>query len=135
MKNIKKISALALVIIGCISFLYMRFTRNDKSLSSNQQKLESENKKVQLGDFPINENGETYGISIITEDGEYIDPDLIEAIGEDNVEGYVKFEDIYGHDNEYNYKNPDRISVPLYESDGTTVIGEFMIENRNIMER
>ena len=146
MKKIKRVNILTLVTIVCISLLYANTARNDESSRLHQQakeeKIQSQNtgeadiaEDIEREHFPTNENGETYGTSIITEDGEYIDPDLIEAIGKDNVEGYVRYEDVFGHDNEYEHKKPKKISIPLYEVDGTTVIGEFIIENRNTMER
>ncbi|MGL4914175.1 MAG: hypothetical protein ACRC3Y_17265 [Romboutsia sp.] len=82
------------------------------------------------GYFKTNLNGETYGTFINKNNGEIMDPDLIEAIGDGDVEGYVRSEDVFGHDNTYDSENPNKkISIPLYEVDGATVIGEFTIDN------
>lgn len=150
-KRISIVIGLSLLIVATIikvkGFQYsgidkIAILKTEDIKEVNEEKMQSQNtgksdaiKDTERGHFPTNKNGETYSSTIITEDGEYIDPDLIEAIGEDNVEGYVRYEDIFGHDNEYSYKNPEKISIPLYETDGTTVIGEFIVENKNIMER
>ncbi|MGL4914176.1 MAG: hypothetical protein ACRC3Y_17270 [Romboutsia sp.] len=143
MKNIKKISASILVAVVCVALLCVitnEYSKSNQQVPENQDvsgKLEEDKAQLQdtKGDyFPTNENGETYGTSVLTEDGEYVDPDLIEAIGDGDVEGYVRSEDVFGHDNTYDPKNPNKkISIPLYEVDGFTVIGEFIIENRDTM--
>lgn len=77
-----------------------------------------------------NENGEIYG-------SEYelllygIQPDLVSAIGVDGTEGYVKEADINAVPQtleealEY---TPTAYEVPLYEEDGETVIGTFIVD-------
>ena len=83
---------------------------------------------------PTNENGEVYGSEIFLE-AIGVKADLISAIGENGVEGYVKATDLDGPA----AKNPteavkqvraNRI-IPLYESDGETVIGSFIIQNED----
>lgn len=88
--------------------------------------------------YPTNENGQTYGIDNDTGKS----PDLIAAIGENEVEGYVKQEDLLTEGDfintldealDYDKKRAALAeqgkyeAVPLYESDGETVIGEFRI--------
>ncbi|MGL5346126.1 MAG: hypothetical protein ACRDA3_02140 [Peptostreptococcaceae bacterium] len=138
-----------LIVVTIIKVIGFQYSGVDKKViletedikKANEEKTQSQNtsksdsiKDAEKDNFPVNANGETYGTSIYTEDGEYIDPDLIETIGEDNVEGYVKYEDVFGHTNEYDYKNLKK-SIPLYEVDGTTVIGEFIIEDRDTIGR
>ena len=96
--------------------------------------------------YQVNENGQTYGgldpFSTIPQES----PQLVAAIGLDGTEGYVYAEDLDGDQP----KNPDEALVymenlrqraaeaarsneeysryiPLYDSDGITVIGEFGI--------
>jgi hypothetical protein len=97
--------------------------------------------------YPVNENGLTYGsaadaISIETE------PDLISAVGVDGVEGYVYSKDLQGEmpktpeeavtitkalEEKLSTANPNEPviirTIPLYDVDGKTVIGEFAITN------
>jgi len=83
--------------------------------------------------YPKNANGQTYGSAALapTPDQE---PDLISAVGEDDVQGYLRSEDI-NQDlpktpqeavsyMEKHKNDPDRL-IPLYASDGKTVIGAF----------
>lgn len=81
----------------------------------------------------INENGDVYGSEIFL-DAIGVKADLISAIGENGVEGYVKATDLNGPDP----KTPAEAvqqqvrvnrTIPLYESDGETVIGSFVIQN------
>lgn len=85
--------------------------------------------------YPRNENGDTYGSAFHARTNEE-KPDLIEAIGEDSVTGYIRKKDLDGNmpktpeeatalKNKQQVKNPRQI--PLYEKDGKTVIGTFMV--------
>ena len=74
--------------------------------------------------YPVNENGETYGTLaegtlplFPIENIEQYErlPDLIAAVSSNGREGYVRKKDLYeGGD-----------AIPVYEQDGTTVIGTF----------
>lgn len=92
------------------------------------------------GYFNINKNGQTYGTYITDEIGNLIqEPDLMEAVGENNIEGYVKRIDLYDEQNtpntpeefitmqKLNTNNKIRV-IPLYEKDGETIIDEYHIE-------
>ncbi|WMJ77477.1 MULTISPECIES: hypothetical protein [unclassified Sedimentibacter] len=76
-----------------------------------------------------NENGQTYGLE--SEDS----PDLIAAQGIDGTYGYILSNDLYGPEfstpeeavNWQEKHNGKRV-IPLYASDGKTVIGEFKLE-------
>lgn len=83
--------------------------------------------------YPKNENGDTYGSAFHASTNEE-KPDLIEAIGEDGVTGYIRKKDLDGDMpktpeeatalmNKQQVKGPRQI--PLYEKDGKTVIGTF----------
>ena len=80
--------------------------------------------------YAVNSRGETYGSSL----SEYaigVEPDLISAIGTNGIEGYVKADDLsptYSSTEEaieQNGKNGDIRTIPLYDVDGTTILGEF----------
>ena len=91
------------------------------------------------GYFETNNNGETYGTYIDKGDGEWEEPDLIEAVGLNNIEGYVRKVDLYDEENQPN--NPEEAIAymkkrekegprinPVYKKDGKTVIGEYRID-------
>lgn len=82
-----------------------------------------------------NKNGEVYGSELyLNEIG--IEPDLINALGEDGVVGYVKRADLdaLSIDNpmeveSYESNKPIYRTIPLYECDGETEIGVFVVNN------
>ena len=84
---------------------------------------------VEATQYPVNE---TYGQGPFPA-GKDQEPDLIKAIGENGVVGYIKQSDVtpsFSSPEEAiaNQKEIERIgyqSIPLYELDGTTVIGEY----------
>ncbi|WP_429842377.1 hypothetical protein [Brevibacillus sp. FIR094] len=84
--------------------------------------------------YPINEQGQTYGSDPLTIEPSQ-KPDLLKATGENGVEGYVKTSDLRPP-----VSSPEEAiafqkiteatgyrSIPLYETDGKTVIGEFRL--------
>ncbi|MFS0728350.1 peptidase M56 BlaR1 [Paenibacillus sp. 1P07SE] len=88
-----------------------------------------------MPNYPVNANGQTYG-SAADAPSRDAEPDLIGAYGVDGTLGYVKKEDL----NEELPKTPEEAlaiqeskalageqSIPLYDVDGETVIGEFII--------
>lgn len=92
-----------------------------------------DNRGMKAPVFPINQNGQTYGSGVnCTIETE---PDLIQAIGVNGTEGYVRSIDL----NEQTPKTPEEAIamqnkfpadgkiIPLYAVDGKTVIGEFKI--------
>lgn len=91
------------------------------------------------GYFNINENGDTYGTYISDKNGNILqEPDLMEAIGEGGIDGYIKKSDVYDEENEPNTpkefvskqklnRNKQVRIIPLYEKDGKTIIGEYHI--------
>jgi len=82
--------------------------------------------------YQVNENGQTYGSSLYAVSAE-TEPDLILARGIDGTIGYVYYTDLYREEP----KNPEEAIamqkinsrkiriIPLYASDGKTVIGKF----------
>ncbi len=73
----------------------------------------------------INENGEAYGSQLYCD--EHLD--LIAATGENGIEGYVKATDLDPEPTGLVVEpyNPLTYYIPLYSSDGETVIGSFKI--------
>lgn len=81
-----------------------------------------------------NQNGEIHGSELfLNQIG--IEPDLISAIGTNNVSGYVRASDL-----EPDITSPEEAleyqkaletfkTIPLYAEDGVTVIGSFVIDN------
>lgn len=83
--------------------------------------------------YKVNENNEVYGSELIL-DQFNIKPDLIEAMGNNNVLGYVKAIDLEIDipdtlEEVIIYQNnlPDERKIPLYENDGETVIGTYTV--------
>ena len=84
---------------------------------------------------PVNCNGETYGSEVfLNQMG--IEPDLIKALGENGVIGYVKADDLDNSPvicpediSEYLSNLSEHRTIPLYAEDGITVIGSFVIDN------
>jgi len=117
MKNakVKKISILAIAAIMCGLIGYASLP-----VSAEKDAL-----------YRVNENGKTYGPGIYAHsDDEF--PDLILAEGTNQKIGYVKktdlFEEMPATPEEAleRQKNNKARSIPLYEKDGITVIGEFI---------
>jgi len=85
--------------------------------------------------FPVNENGFTYG-SILDAHSFENEPDLILAIGRCGTEGYVYAKDLYGPMPNtpeealeiMEQRSTEPISIPLYAYDGENVIGEYIID-------
>ena len=80
--------------------------------------------------YSTNSNGETYGDNLQARQLGY-EADLIAAIGENGVEGYVRNAELYADcvSNPMEAVNslPEVRYIPLYMEDGTTVIGQFKI--------
>lgn len=82
--------------------------------------------------FERNASGQTFGSALNAE----VDPDLILAQGVDGTIGYVRAADLNGPDftspeEAVAYQEANRRLegglIPLYASDGVTVIGEFLV--------
>ena len=115
--------------------------------------------------FSVNENGQTYGSALLSENEAVRYPDLILAIGVDGTEGFVLRDDLEGTGPIERPKNPEEAVIymeqlneliyeaeanamaeglelhevflyyiPLYASDGITVIGQFGISMPEVIE-
>lgn len=75
------------------------------------------------GQYPVNVHGETYGSGLLYEIvGE--EPDLIEAVGTDGTEGYVRTEELHPF---YDVEEGEDLLIPLYDVNGEE-IGSFKLE-------
>ncbi|GED61533.1 peptidase [Brevibacillus formosus] len=85
-------------------------------------------------EYDVNSKGETYG-SLLLENIIGEEPDLISAVGTDGVEGYVRADDLTPVTSikealEQTIENGEVRTIPLYDVDGETVIGEFKLETK-----
>ncbi|CCC86299.1 hypothetical protein PPM_p0149 (plasmid) [Paenibacillus polymyxa M1] len=100
----------------------------DANISAKNRSNVDEN----LPNYSINKEGQTYGHGPYPSGSKH-GPDLIKAEGENGVIGYVKSSDMETSvsspeealTDQKSIKNAGYKSIPLYDSDGTTVIGEF----------
>jgi hypothetical protein len=80
--------------------------------------------------FEVNERGQTFGSSAGVAHAD--EPDLIEAIATNGKIGYVEKADLYGPEPESPEAAaanlPEDRTIAVYESDGVTVIGEFIVQ-------
>lgn len=117
------------------------------SLSNTSMATNPEIEKPVVPVYEVNVNGQTYGnVNPELPPELQVYPDLIAAIGIDDVEGYVYASDLNGDQP----KNPEEAiaymenleqeietakltrqeyldTIPLYDSDGVTIIGAFPI--------
>jgi len=129
----KKIIVICVLVIGVAGLSYlclkdcMIYAQNDynASILAGRQ------------DYSVNEDVQAYGC-----EDEYSTPDLIAAVGENGVHGYIKYEDTLDESDyitspneavkwaqkkrDLAKKNAYR-AIPLYKNDGKTVIGEYRI--------
>ena len=91
------------------------------------------------GYFKRNENNQTYGTFISNKEGYTIsEPELIAVEGVGGVKGYAKKSDLY--DESFQPQTPEEFlnyveerdkkgprTIPVYELDGETIIGEFRL--------
>lgn len=144
----KRIFSAILICLMCLSgvcFLTAAGTAGDKQELGNEQHLERAEiliptvDDVRANGYPTNEMGQTYGPDIKENTDAEAGPELILACGENGVEGYVRAEDL-NYDPvetqeevlEYQATREDQRRIPLYMEDGKTVIGSFVVDNRNI---
>lgn len=85
-----------------------------------------------MTEVQVNDNGEIYGSEyFLNQIG--VQPDLISAVGENGLSGYVKESDL---NQEFHTpeellafeENDEMHTIPLYLSDGETVIGSFVAD-------
>ena len=85
-------------------------------------------------EFPVNENGQTYGEAANCFQPEEF-PDLVGVHATNGKGGYAYYTDLYDESlpstieeaKKLNEQGIFKIYIPVYESDGKTVIGEFGI--------
>lgn len=124
------ITAIVLIVF-IIIFVVKMESSTENQTSSNETKTP----------FPVNEHGQTYGTPVIPSGPGEVghEPDLIRTKGENGVVGYVKATDLTSNflspkealAHQESAKNAGYVSIPLYKSDGKTVIGEFRMSSSN----
>ena len=77
--------------------------------------------------YPVNANGQTYGPPVLVDEPM---PDLVMVVGNDGVRGYVYETDMSSPppasiENALSGSFDDPYDIPVYKSDGVTVIGTF----------
>jgi len=83
--------------------------------------------------YGTNENSQTYGTDLSRRIMGNPQPDLLAAVNQDGIQGYIKYEDLMGPQP----RNPEEAAamqkaglfkkreIPLYAADGKTVLGSF----------
>lgn len=88
---------------------------------------QQDNDKESLDDncqYPVNQYGESYGPCVLADIvGE--EPDLILAVGEDGVEGFVRAEELCA---DYDVLPDEVVLIPLYDVNGVK-IGSFALNS------
>lgn len=102
-------------------------TSANRLMTEEKTVIESEESEVQEMSYPVTENGETYGCLPDAQKIGFL-PDLIRAVGENGVHGYIRKAD-------YNAKtasNEER-TVPVYDLKGNAV-DEFTFKSSKDLE-
>ncbi|WP_159698779.1 hypothetical protein [Arthrobacter sp. 18067] len=141
-KNIK--NRVAFVGIGTVILAGLGLGAAMATTSSspdNQPTAVTQQKPViNAPDYKTNARGQTFG-SISEIDGQPVEPDLIQALATNGTVGYVDDDALKaatGHPSQF--KSPEEALrwqeangnkttvIPVYESDGVTRVGEFVIQ-------
>jgi hypothetical protein len=84
--------------------------------------------------YPVNQAGQTYGGNSGDYGKELVGPDLVLAEATNGDIGYVLEADLQGPDHrtpeealQWQSQQKKDPSIPVYEKDGTTIIGEFIM--------
>lgn len=133
------ISIVIVGVIWCGQFVFAEEENASNDLfAADKTRIYPVNEN-ELRTYPVNENGQTYGVM-----DEYGTPDLIAAENDEGVSGFIKYEDMLDEGDfvqtpeeamEY-CKKRDALraqgityrEIPMYESDGETVVGTFKID-------
>lgn len=130
--KIPKITVLSVVM--AFVFVFGITTVSVAISATNEDLLTTEAKETGT-DYPVNEQGQTYGHGPYLS-GTVQEPDLILAEGENGVVGYVKAADMaptfFSPEEAMAYQESVKAAggytlIPLYKSDGKTVIGKFRL--------
>ena len=80
-----------------------------------------------LGGWPIDVNGD----GVISDTGNERIPELIRAVGDNGVQGYVRLQDLDGPEpsspeEAVAISGQDRV-IPVYEADGVTIVDQYTL--------
>jgi len=126
---VKKKSMITGITVMALAVCLFILSNADKPLTAKEAEA-----RTGASQYPVNANGETYGEGPFPA-GKDQEPDLIKASGENGVVGYIKNADISetattteeALTRQKEIEEAGYQSIPLYESDGATLIGEFRL--------
>lgn len=105
------------------------------TINGSYQELPTSNspylQKYSLDPVGVNNNGETFGSLLFSS----AVPDLVSAVGDNGIEGYVKFSDLDSSgtpsspDDALNSMSSSDMHINLYAVDGMTILDQFTIES------
>ncbi|MDR2531404.1 MAG: hypothetical protein LBC82_00985 [Oscillospiraceae bacterium] len=139
MKNSKKMLTSALVSVALILGVLIGTQILIPSFATDKEESVKKQEIQENAGFPLNENGQTYGSPMDNEFKAY--PELVRVLASNGLEGYAYYSDLQSPKpkspeeagalmERYRELNEQGIfarTIPVYLSDGKTVIGEFEI--------
>lgn len=123
-KFIKGTRMISLLLVAGVLIGFLGFSAATADIFKDER-------RTPYPEYKVNEYGQTYGSDQYADSIEE-EPDLIAATGENNIDGYLRKEDVFRP----MPKSPEEAVarneflkyttiIPLYASDGRTVVGEF----------
>ncbi|QNR65163.1 hypothetical protein IAQ67_14700 [Paenibacillus peoriae] len=136
--NMKKYSLTGLILALSIFVIILTVSSSNLNADSNPSTNSKSTVEVNSHNYSVNKQGQTYGHGPYPS-GTQQEPDLVKAEGENGVTGYVKSSDLANSAttpeeaiaSQKSIKDVGYKSIPLYDADGKTVIGEFKMYSSN----
>ena len=129
MKTKHLISFMSLVLLLFILAISVIYTILTTDAVPTMENISDKSISTSVLEYPINENGESYGPDF--KDQSMEPPDLQLAVNEEGIVGYIRTSEIPGgkisSPEEAAEYTPHNGYINLYEKDGKTVIGKFFI--------
>ncbi|MCG3089308.1 metal ABC transporter substrate-binding protein [Sporosarcina cyprini] len=123
-----------LLLVGCSEQETSQKAEDNNSSEINMDVfIPTRESILENGRYPINDNGKTYGPNMGNATITLGEPDLMLAEGENGTIGYVKRVDLEGQQPKTPAgavrltKGAKPREIPLYDVDGETVIGKFIV--------
>ena len=119
------------VTAGTTPYIAPSFISKSGEEEYNSHKQPVLTKTMKKADYPVNQSGLAYGPALYAETYEDI-PDLIAAVGTNGISGYLYSEELFSvgaisSPEEVIVLMPTSYTIPLYEKEGKTVIGAFVV--------